>query len=150
MELVTGERTDVEPLVHRLRNRGWRLTAQRRVIAEAMAGEHVHLTADEVFDRAREVLPEVSRATVYNTLHELVAMGELLAMTHADGRKRYDPNVSERHHHLVCVDCGRMLDVTADDPRLSDDQRHGFELIDTEVTFRARCPDCVGAVTAAS
>jgi Fur family transcriptional regulator, stress-responsive regulator len=133
----------VEPLVVRLRTREWRLTAQRRVIAEVMTGEHVHLTADEVFDRARQALPEVSRATVYNTLHELVAMGELLEITHADGRKRYDPNVEERHHHLVCVDCGRMLDVQADDPRLSEDQQHGFELLAVEVTFRARCPGCV-------
>jgi hypothetical protein len=38
-----------------------------------------------------------------------------------------------------------MLDVTADDPRLPDDQRHGFELLDIEVTFRARCPGCVRA-----
>jgi Fur family transcriptional regulator, stress-responsive regulator len=140
----------VETLVTRLRNREWRLTAQRRVIAEVLAGEHVHLTADEVFERARDILPEVSRATVYNTLHELVGMGELLEMTHADGRKRYDPNVEERHHHLVCVDCGRMLDVKADDPRLPDDQRHGFELLDIQVTFRARCPGCVRAGAAAT
>lgn len=140
----------MESLVVRLRNRGWRLTAQRRVIAEAMTGEHVHLAADEVFDRARAALPEVSRATVYNTLHELVGMGELLEMTHTDGRKRYDPNVDERHHHLVCVECGRMLDVTATDPRLPEDQRHGFELIDVEVTFRARCPACARARTTAT
>ncbi len=130
------------PLVDRLRGRGWRLTAQRRVIAEAMSGEHVHLAADEVLDRARLALPEVSLATVYNTLNELVAIGEVLEITHADGRKRYDPNVEERHHHLVCVDCGRMLDVRADDPRLPADQQHGFEVLGVEVTFRARCPDC--------
>lgn len=131
------------PLVTRLRHRGWRLTAQRRAIAEAMAGDHVHLTADEVCERARRRLPEVSLATVYNTLNELVDMGELIAVTHADGRRRFDPNVEERHHHLVCVDCGRILDVRADDPLLPDDQQHGFELLGVEVTFRARCPDCV-------
>jgi Fur family transcriptional regulator, stress-responsive regulator len=140
----------VAPLVDRLRERGWRLTAQRRVIAEAMAGEHVHLTVDEVFERARAVLPEVSRATVYNTLHELVGMGEIHEMTHADGRKRYDPNVEHRHHHLVCVDCGQILDVEAADPHLPDDQQHGFELLDVEVTFRARCPDCARLSAAAS
>ena len=133
------------PLIERLRDRGWRLTAQRRVIAEAMTGEHVHLAADEVLDRARAVLPEVSLATVYNTLNELVSIGELVELTHADGRKRYDPNVAEPHHHLVCIDCGRMLDVRADAPGLSADQRHGFELLDVEVTFRARCPDCATA-----
>lgn len=133
------------PLVVRLRERGWRLTAQRRVIAETMTGEHVHLAADEVLERARAVLPEVSLATVYNTLNELVEMGELLEIPHADGRKRYDPNVAERHHHLVCVVCGRMLDVHTDDPALPDAERHGFELLRTEVTFRARCPDCADA-----
>ncbi len=132
----------MEPLVVRLRDRGWRLTAQRRVIAEAMTGEHVHLAADEVYERARRALPEVSLATVYNTLNELVGMGELLEVAHPDGRKRYDPNVDERHHHLLCVDCGRMLDVHTDDPRLPDDQQHGFELLEVEITFRARCPDC--------
>jgi Fur family transcriptional regulator, stress-responsive regulator len=135
----------VTTLVDRLRDRGWRLTAQRRVIAEAMAGEHVHLTAEEVLERARAALPEVSRATVYNTLNEMVSIGEVLELTHADGRKRYDPNVADRHHHLVCVDCGRMLDVHADDPQLAPDQRHGFEVLDVEVTFRARCPECRGA-----
>lgn len=134
------------PLVTRLRHRGWRLTAQRRAIAEAMTGDHVHLTADEVCERARRLLPEVSLATVYNTLNELVDMGELIEVTHADGRRRFDPNVEERHHHLLCVDCGRILDVQADDPLLPDDQKHAFELLDVEVTFRARCPDCLRRV----
>jgi len=121
------------------------MTAQRRVIAEAMAGDHVHLAADEVFERARAILPEVSLATVYNTLNELVSIGELAEVTHADGRKRYDPNVAERHHHLMCVGCGRMLDVHVDDPRLPPRQRHGFDLLGVEVTFRGHCPDCAPA-----
>jgi len=129
-------------LIDRLRDRGWRLTAQRRVIAETLTGDHVHLTADEVLARSRAALPEVSRATVYSTLNELVGIGELLEITHPDGRKRYDPNVAERHHHLLCVECGQMLDVRADDPQLPADQRHGFEVLDVEVTFRARCPEC--------
>jgi Fur family transcriptional regulator, stress-responsive regulator len=129
-------------LIDRLRRRGWRLTAQRRVIAEVLSGEHVHLTADEVLDRARAVLPEVGRATVYSTLGELVGLGELVEVTHLDGRRRYDPNVTERHHHLLCVGCGRMLDVRAIEPVLPDDQHHGFEVLGVEVTFRARCPDC--------
>lgn len=135
----------MQPLIDRLRSRGWRLTAQRRVIAETMTGEHVHLAADEVLERARAVLPEVSLATVYNTLGELVEMGELAEITHTDGRKRYDPNVEEPHHHLVCIACGRMLDVKARTPGLAESERHGFEVLGVDVTFRARCPQCVDA-----
>lgn len=132
-------------LVDRLRTRGYRLTAQRRVIAEAMEGDHVHLAADEVLERARAALPEVSLATVYNTLNELVELGELVELPHADGRKRYDPNVTEHHHHLVCVDCGEILDVLTIDPVLPPEQQHGYTVLDVEVTFRARCPDCATA-----
>lgn len=62
-------------LLERLRGRGWRMTSQRRVVAEVLDGEHVHYTADEVHARAAQRLPEISRATVYNTLGELVSSG---------------------------------------------------------------------------
>ena len=47
-------------------------------MAEVLAGEHVHLRADAVYTRAQRLLPEISLATVYNTLNELVDMGEVL------------------------------------------------------------------------
>jgi Fur family transcriptional regulator, stress-responsive regulator len=137
------------PLLERLQARGCRMTAQRRIIAEVFTGEHIHLTADDVLQSARTVLPEVSRATVYNALNDFTALGELLEVTHADGKKRYDPNVLERHHHLVCVDCDRMLDVRADDPPLAPAEMHGFEILEVAVTFHARCPDCTKLKTGA-
>jgi len=60
-------RRPISELVLRLRARGWRITAQRRVVAEVLAGEHIHLTADAVYSQARQLLPEISLATVYNT-----------------------------------------------------------------------------------
>lgn len=139
----------MRPLIERLQVRGCRMTVQRRVIAEVFTGEHLHLTADEVLTAARTQLPEVSRATVYNTLNEFTALGELLEVSHDDGKKRYDPNVSDRHHHLVCVDCDRMLDVHADDPQLPANEHHGFDVLNVTVTFRARCPECKAQLAAA-
>lgn len=132
-------------LAARLKDRGWRLTAQRRVVAEVLAGDHVHLTADEVYGRAQERLPEISLATVYNTLNELVSMGEVLEVATGDGPKRYDPNTTVSHHHLHCVSCGALRDVNpvgADRLELPAVQRHGFELLDVDIVFRGRCPDC--------
>ncbi|MCZ7415250.1 MULTISPECIES: Fur family transcriptional regulator [unclassified Streptomyces] len=131
-------------LLGRLRGRGWRMTAQRRVVAEVLDGEHVHLTADEVLARAAARLPEISRATVYNTLGELVALGEVFEVS-TDGRaKRYDPNAL-RHHHLVCSSCGAIRDVhPAGDPLadLPATERFGFTVSDVEVTYRGLCPGC--------
>jgi Fur family ferric uptake transcriptional regulator len=99
-------------LIERLRRRtAWRLTAQRRVVAEAFDGEHVHLTAEEVLARARRRMPEISLAPVYNTLNELVALGEIKPVRTGRGRPRYDPNTAQRHDHLVCLACGAIHDV---------------------------------------
>ncbi|MEU6314499.1 Fur family transcriptional regulator [Streptomyces sp. NPDC047014] len=135
-------------LLERLRARGWRLTSQRRVVAEVLDGDHVHLTADEVHARAAGRLPEISRATVYNALGELVALGEVVEVT-TDGRaKRYDPNAHRPHQHLVCSGCGLIRDVhPTGDPLagLPDTDRFGFTLSGVEVTYRGLCPECARA-----
>ncbi|GHA90953.1 Fur family transcriptional regulator [Streptomyces termitum] len=135
-------------LLERLRARGWRMTSQRRVVAEVLTGEHVHLTADEVHARAAERLPEIARATVYNTLGELVALGEVVELS-TDGRaKRYDPNAHRSHQHLVCTGCGAIRDVRpTGDPlaALPDAERYGFAVSKADVTYRGLCPDCATA-----
>ncbi|WP_399880493.1 Fur family transcriptional regulator [Streptomyces sp. BBFR51] len=132
-------------LLERLRRRGWRLTAQRRVVAEVLDGDHVHLTADEVHTRAVGRLPEISRATVYNTLRELVSQGEVLEVS-TDGRaKRYDPNAHRPHHHLLCTRCGSIRDVCPTGDPLSDlpqSETFGFTVSEVEVTYRGICPNC--------
>ncbi|SDN02852.1 Fur family transcriptional regulator [Actinacidiphila guanduensis] len=135
-------------LLERLRGRGWRLTSQRRVVAEVLDGEHVHLTADEVHARAARRLPEISRATVYNTLGELVSLGEVMEVA-TDGRaKRYDPNAHRPHQHLVCASCGTVRDVHPTGDPLADlpaAERFGFAVSAVEVTYRGLCPDCARA-----
>jgi Fe2+ or Zn2+ uptake regulation protein len=135
-------------LLERLRSRGWRLTSQRRVVAQVLDGDHVHLTADEVHALAVGLLPEISRATVYNTLGELVSLGEVLEVS-TDGRaKRYDPNAHHAHQHLVCSSCGTIRDVHPQgDPiaALPADERFGFAIANVEVTYRGTCPDCASA-----
>jgi Fur family transcriptional regulator, stress-responsive regulator len=135
-------------LLDRLRDRGWRLTAQRRVVAEVLDGDHVHYTADEVHARASERLPEIARATVYNTLSELVAIGEVIEVS-TDGRaKRYDPNARHSHQHLVCSQCGTIRDVhPSGDPLagLPEKERFGFTISDATITYRGTCPQCAAA-----
>lgn len=132
-------------LLQRLRLRKWRLTTQRRVIAEALGGEHVHLTAEEVYSRARAQLPEISLATVYNTLNELVEMGEIRDVATGDGPKRYDPNTTAAHHHLRCIRCGALRDVIpagVDGLAISPVDRNGFEVLGVDIVFRGYCADC--------
>ncbi|MFD3663010.1 Fur family transcriptional regulator [Streptomyces sp. NPDC058659] len=132
-------------LLERLRGRGWRMTSQRRVVAEVLDGEHVHLTADEVQARATQRLPEISRAAVYNILGELVLLGEVLEVSAQGRAKRYDPNAHHPHEHLVCSGCGTIRDVhPTGDPLacLPEQERFGFTVYEVEVTYRGLCPQC--------
>ena len=137
----TRKETSINELAERLRERGWRLTAQRRVVAEVLVGEHVHLTAEAVH-------PEISLATVYNTLNELVNMGEVLEISDGNGPKRYDPNTTMAHQHLLCIRCGTLRDVAPKGEAgltLSPDEQHGFQVVGVDIMFRGLCPACAGA-----
>jgi Fe2+ or Zn2+ uptake regulation protein len=106
-------RASMETLGHdeakeKLREVGLRVTPQRRAVLSAF--EEDHLTADEVFARARRELPELSRATVYNALAAFVEVGILRAVE-SRGALLYDPNPDPTHHHFRCRRCDRLYDV---------------------------------------
>ncbi|MGW3562042.1 Fur family transcriptional regulator [Streptomyces sp. NPDC000963] len=88
-----------------------------------------------------------ARTAVYNTLGELVALGEVVELS-TDGRaKRYDPNARRAHQHLVCSGCGLIRDVhPTGDPLavLPSEERFGFAVEKADVTYRGLCPDCSG------
>ncbi|WP_327260616.1 transcriptional repressor [Streptomyces sp. NBC_01232] len=139
-------------LLVRLRGRGWRMTSQRRVVVEVLAGDHVHLTADEVHARAAERLPEIARATVYNTLAELVSIGEVAEVCVQGRAKRFDPNTRHPHQHLVCSGCGIIRDVrtTAAPADLPMEERFGYTVSEVEVTYRGLCPSCAPSLREAA
>src|SRR5919197_1745608 len=125
----------------RLRAAGLRVTPQRRAILGAFAGDGGHLTADEVYERARVAVPELARATVYNALGELVR-ARLLRSVEGFGAVRYDPNLDESHHHFRCRWCGRLFDVH---PRAADEidlDHTGFTVERVQVLLEGSCPEC--------
>lgn len=137
----------MDSLTKRLTARGWRMTPQRRAISaifDVSGAQDVHLTAEEVHDRAVTALPDISRATVYNTLGELVEAGEILAVSVGDRTTRYDPNVSTHHHHMVCTECGAIFDVPARSVRApaTSGAAEGFVVHSAEVIYRGMCADC--------
>ncbi len=130
-------------MLQRLRSSDYRLTAQRRAVAEVLNGVNVHLTADEIHERAVVAVPEISRATVYNTLHELAARGEIRELNLGGRSKRYDPNVSP-HHHLVCDSCAAVFDVQHNiaATELPAAERHGGSVSRSEIVHYGTCAAC--------
>lgn len=130
-------------LTELFRAQGLKVTPQRQCIFRVLDGNEVHPTADSVFNAARAEMPTMSLKTVYQTLNDLAAMGEIQQLELGTGASRFDPNVAA-HHHLVCVRCGKVRDLYADYGRLRvpAGQRHGFTVGGAEVVFRGTCDTC--------
>jgi Fe2+ or Zn2+ uptake regulation protein len=129
----------------RLRAAGLRVTPQRRAILAAFGpGATGHLTADQVYERARVNVPELARATVYNALGELVRAG-LLRAVEGFGAVRYDSNLDSSHHHFRCLSCDRLFDVhpRAADQIDLDDGRFAVDRV--QVLLEGTCPQCASA-----
>lgn len=140
----------MQTLVERLVADGWRMTAQRRVIVDVLdlaIAQREHPTADQIHERAAAVLPETSRATVYNTLSELVERGRLVPVVFGDRITRYDAAVDDdgHHHHLVCTACGSIHDIPATAVSVPARDLDGFEITSVDVVYRGLCPDCAGS-----
>ena len=137
-----------DELTEAFRQRGLKVTPQRRAIFRALHEHPGHPTAESVYDTVRVEMPTISLRTVYQTLNDLAAMGELRQLSFGPGSARFDPN-GDAHHHLVCDRCGKVIDVYADTSalQLAPADRQGFTVNATQVVFRGTCAECVAAGT---
>jgi len=95
-----------------LRGRDILPTLQRMAVAQVLLAQPTHMTAEQVLEAARRLMPELSRATVYAVLKLFVGQG-LLKELPIDGHATvYDSNV-QPHHHLYDVDSGQVVDLPA-------------------------------------
>jgi len=124
------------------------LTKQREVVLQVIRNAHEHLTANEVFTAAKDLLPTISFATVYNSLRYLKDAGHIAEITFGNGASRYD-RMTHRHDHAICTECGKLVDIEMEVPAeiLKKAARQSkFKPETLEFTLRGKCPDCVGNI----
>ena len=134
-----------EELTDLFRSPGRKVTAQRQCIFRVLQGDITHPSAEAVFEAARRDVETISLKTVYQTLNDLSELGEILSLDVGTGMTRFDPNVDDAHHHVVCRRCGKVRDVYADFPDISlpDGSDLGFEVGSAEIIFRGLCAECL-------
>ena len=137
----------VDELTALFRHSGRKVTAQRQCIFGVLQGDVSHPTAESVYEAARAKIETISLKTVYQTLNDLSALGEVTALDLGTGTTRFDPNVENVHHHLVCRSCGKVRDLHADFSAVTvpEGAAEGFEVAQAEVVFRGLCDECGGS-----
>ncbi len=120
------------------------LTKQREVVLQVIRDAKEHLTANEVFDRAKQLLPTISFATVYNSLRFLKDAGHIGEISFGNGASRFDA-LTSRHDHAICTNCGKLVDMEIELPseivKLAT-KFSKFKLESIELTLRGLCPEC--------
>ena len=117
---------------------GVRATTPRLAVAAYVLATHEHPSADKIWERARQLAPMISRASVYNTLTLFVKKGLLRELVLDQGRVVYDPKV-DRHHHFIDERSGQIHDV----PWEALEVKHieglkGFDVREYQVVLRGR------------
>lgn len=124
------------------------MTRQRAVVLEVIRQDKCHHTAEEIFNLAKEKLPGISRATVYNNLKALEAE-EIIRKISGDGggADRYDSSFIP-HGHQICVGCGRVWDF--DFPEFAEKLSSliGRDVSSYELKVRTVCDECSSNMTA--
>ncbi|MFT3689651.1 Fur family transcriptional regulator [Paenirhodobacter sp.] len=125
--------TDLEKKLAELcKEKGMRLTGQRRVILHVLSESPDHPDAEELHRRVKAVEPGINIATVYRTMNVLAEHGLIERHSFADGRARYEASGSEHHDHLINVDTDEVIEFRCDEiERLQERiaREHGFEIV---------------------
>jgi Fur family transcriptional regulator, peroxide stress response regulator len=120
------------------------LTRQREVVLTVIRENDEHLTANEVFDKAKQLLPGISFATVYNSLRYLKDAGHIAEISFGSGASRFDA-MTARHDHAICTKCGKLVDMEIELPIEIVNfaaEFSKFKPQSIELTLRGICPEC--------
>jgi len=98
-------------IASKLSELGYRLTPQRMMILSAIENSDDHISAEEIYAQVMAKYPKVNISTVYRTLELLKRLGLVTETDLGGGRVRYHPAEKGHHHHLVCQECGAIIDL---------------------------------------
>ena len=111
-QLALKMRLTERKVVATLRQHGYKLTPQRRAVIQTIASTQDHLTPTAVYEKVHQAYPNIGLVTIYRTLEILTEL-KLICEVHAGGScHSYTVSALGHHHHLICLNCGRVVDFT--------------------------------------
>lgn len=118
---------------------------QRELIYRWVMDHPIHPTADKVYDALRIQEPKLSLGTVYRNLNLLAETGALSKIPIPGGSDRFDA-CTDRHYHLSCAQCGKLLDLQLPELEELDKailERTGCAVSGFQVLCQGLCADCI-------
>lgn len=127
-------------LVERCSKAGLKMTDQRRVILKVLDEAEDHPSVEDVYDRAKDIDPSISMATVYRTLNLLDELDLVVRHEFNENFSRYEVNM-EHHHHLIDLETGEVLEFQNDELEILKEKianELGYDLVDHRLELYGR------------
>jgi Fur family peroxide stress response transcriptional regulator len=127
-----------------LRDNGLQVTYQRLAIFRTLLNSIDHPTAEEIHRQVTKSFPMISLGTVYKTLEKFHEKGVIQRVQPFLDAARYEIS-ADPHHHMICVKCQAMLDISEPitESSLSLPEGHGFQILGHTIIVRGYCPSCI-------
>lgn len=116
------------------------VTKYGKKILEIVSSSRSHMTAEEIFDTLRQTYPTVVLATVYNNLNRLWQENLIRKVSVEGMPDRYDR--IQRHDHMVCKGCGRLLDIDLGDMTAQLEKKAGISILSYDLKLTYLCEGC--------
>ena len=142
--MTHSDHTETASLADSVRAAGLKVTAPRLAVL-GMLQNAPHSSAEDVFASVRSELPTTSVQAVYGVLAAFTSAGLVRRTDPAGSPALFECRVGDNHHHILCVRCGDLKDVTCvvgAAPCLTPSDASGFTVIAAEVTFTGICASC--------
>lgn len=117
------------------------MTRQRALILDIMRSDHGHLTADEIYAKAKTRMPNIARGTVYRNLKLMEQSREIARLEMPAGPDRFD-KTSTPHGHLYCDACGDLQDIPVVGLMRELENAIGTTVRSYQLTIHYLCPEC--------
>ena len=145
VQLPSSINKRLDQMVHRLKERDFRLTPQRMAVLKILASSDGHPSVERIYEQVRQDFPTTSIATVYKTVALLKELGEVLELGFPDGSNRYDGSKPFPHPHVICTMCKTIIDPKLNgltDLTKEVSQETGFWVTTHRVDFFGVCRAC--------
>jgi Fur family ferric uptake transcriptional regulator len=136
-----------------LRKAGLKVTLPRMKILEILeTNETRHMSAEDVYKVLLDAEEDIGLATVYRVLTQFEAAGLVTRHHFEGGHSVFELNEGHHHDHIVCVQCGKVvefLDQTIEKIQEQVARREGFKIRDHSLIIygdceRKNCPNLKG------
>ncbi len=137
----------IDELKRIVKQKGLKYTEQREIVLNILMSAEDHLTAEDVYNQIKEKYPDtnIGIATVYRALSFLEEIDLITSINFGTDGKKYESNTKSHHDHLICTDCGKIVEFLDDEIEKRQDRiakKNKFKITSHSMQLYGTCEEC--------